>query len=215
MQQPMDDHQQREVAQGLREGRIDAWHALYEAYSRPIWHAVARLLGPGSTDVADVVQETFLAAARSARGYDPVRGSLGLWLAGIARKHVAIHHRQHHRQERIKEAADRLGESHQQVVRWLCDREAAPPDALATAELATLVRATLGGLPTDYEVLLTAKYLDEMSVEQIAAEHRSTTTAVRSKLARARRAFRDVFANIQAGTIRSERLTGGPRKETP
>jgi RNA polymerase sigma-70 factor (ECF subfamily) len=68
------------------------------------------------------------------------------------------------------------------------------PEAVAErAELAQLVRVTLLELPDDYEHLLTAKYLDDVSVEQLATESRSTETAVRSKLARAREAFRQAF----------------------
>ena len=57
----MDDQQERDVALGLRQGRVEAWRALYEAYAEQVWRAVARLLGPDSTDVADVVQACCLA----------------------------------------------------------------------------------------------------------------------------------------------------------
>ena len=40
-----------------------------------------------------------------------------------------------------------------------------------------------------------AKYLDGKSVEELANAERSTTTAVRSKLARAREAFRRLFVS--------------------
>jgi RNA polymerase sigma-70 factor (ECF subfamily) len=41
--------------------------------------------------------------------------------------------------------------------------------------------------------VLTAKYLDGESVENIANRERSTVTAVRSRLARARQAFRQLL----------------------
>src|SRR5262249_48320365 len=103
----MDEQQEREVALGLREGKTDAWRTLYEAYAERVWRSVARLLGPRSADVADVVQETFLAAARSAVTYDAGRGSLWFWLWGIARRHVALHYRKQERQDRLKTAGER------------------------------------------------------------------------------------------------------------
>jgi RNA polymerase sigma-70 factor (ECF subfamily) len=190
----MDEHQERAVARGLRDGKADAWRTLYEAYAVPVWRAVARLMGPASADVADVVQETFLSAARSAATYDPDRGSLWMWLWGIARRHVALHYRKQERFDRIKQAGARLAVRNGLLLRWLEGRETLPPDALAAGELATLVRATLTELPADYESLLTAKYLDGASVEDLARRERSTTTAIRSKLARARVAFREAFA---------------------
>jgi RNA polymerase sigma-70 factor (ECF subfamily) len=190
----VDDHQERQLAQGLREGRIEAWHALYEAYAGPVWQYVARLMGPGAADVADVVQETFLAAARSARTYHPERAHLWPWMVGIARNQVALCYRKRQHQERIKRAVRWLATTGQTVICWLEHRQQTPPEAMAAAELATLVRAALSELPADYQGILTARYLDGAGVEEIAAQDNTTATAVRSKLARARRAFRETFS---------------------
>ena len=203
----MDQHRERDVARGLRQGKSDAWRALYDAHAERVWRLVARLMEPGATDVADVVQETFLAAARSARSYDPGRGALGVWLSGIARNHVALHYRKQRRQQRIRELARQETDAREQVVRWLDSRELEPPDALAAAELATLVRATLSELSVDYEGLLVAKYVDGASIEQIATAEDASAEAIRSKLARARRAFRRAFS--QTGTPSSDAIAGG------
>ena len=196
----MDEQRELEVAQGLREGKPEAWRALYEAYSRQIWHWIARLMGSESADVADVVQETFLAAARSARGYDAARGSLWSWLVGIARKHVALHYRKQRRHDRIKHAGNWTAAANRQVIRWLENCEDTPAEVLAAAELATLVRVTLTELPGDYGALLTAKYCDGATVDQIAGLEQCSSMAVRSKLARARRAFRRAFKKTSAYT---------------
>lgn len=186
----MDQERERWIARGLTEGKEEAWRALYEAYSRPVWRYVARRMLPDSGDVADVVQETFLAAARSARQYDAVRGSLANWLYGIARNHVALHFRRQHRCEPGDNTTALL---HSQIIEWLDHRHATPPEALATVEVASAVRATLAALPEEYETVLVAKYFDELSVDHIAGQEKSTPTAIRSKLARARRAFRRAF----------------------
>ena len=195
----MDDQQEREVARGLREGKTEAWRALYEAYSEPVWHLAVRRMGPHSADVADVVQETFLAAARSAQRFDPARGSLWMWLSGIARQHVALHYRQQKRHDRARDHRGLMAGGARQVLRWLEGGQSAPAEILAKAELSATVRATLSELSTDYETLLTAKYLDGASVEEIAGAEASSSTAIRSKLARARHAFRQAFARTSAG----------------
>lgn len=194
----MDEQQERDVARGLREGTADAWRALYDAYAERVWRAVARLMGPDSADVADVVQETFLAAARSAQAYDPARGSLWLWLWGIARRHVALHYRKEKRHDRLRAVGQWLTMQNGRVLRSLEGPDIAPPEVLAAAELATLVRVTLTELPDEYESVLTAKYLDGESVEHIASQQRSTVTAVRSRLARARQAFRQLLLRSTA-----------------
>ena len=190
----MEDADERLVALGLRAGHADAWRALYDAFAERVWRAVARRVGPSSADVADIVQETFMAAARSARQYDPAKGALWSWLWGIARRQLALHYRKQQRHDRLKLAATWRANGNGRLQRWLDGVAESPDGALEAGELAELVRAALADLPDDYESLLTAKYLDGISVEQIAASERTTPVAVRSKLARARTAFRDAFA---------------------
>jgi len=181
----LDDHQERRIAQGLREGKTDAWQALYDAYAERVWRGVARLLGGQSAEVADVVQETMMAAARSASSFNPERGSLWAWLWGIAHNHVALYFRKQERRDRLTQAVAELAAG--------IEQSTSIPSALATAEQATLVRAALAELPVDYEMLLTAYYLDGETVASIAERERSSEVAIRSKLARARQAFRAVY----------------------
>jgi RNA polymerase sigma-70 factor (ECF subfamily) len=174
---------------------------VYDLYAQPVWRVVARLMGPGSTDVADVVQETFLAAARSARTYDPQRGSVWLWLCGIARRHVALHYRRHDQRTRVLEASRRMQTTsvNGELTIRLGNRQPLPAEMLVTAELATLVRATLTELSEDHGTILAARYLEDVSVEQIADAENCSSTAIRSRLARARLAFREKFTRLCAG----------------
>jgi len=169
------------IASGLRSGDPAAWRALYDAYAERVWRCVGRLIGPHPADVADAVQETMMAAARSARNYDASKGSLWQWLWGITRVQVQLHFRKRARHERWKELPFATSET------------SGSPDALEAAELTEAVRIALNELPGDYGALLTAKYLDGESVEAIAGRERLTETAVRSKLARARDAFKRAF----------------------
>src|SRR4029077_17908709 len=153
----LDEQHELLIAQGLREGKAEAWQALYDAYAEQVWRGVARLLGPRAADGADVVQETMMAAARSAAKFDPARGSLWPWLWGIAHNHVALHLRKQERRHRLTHA---LAASNGALQHWLEGKEPSPPAALLTGELSDLVRAALTTLPDDYEVLLTARYLD-------------------------------------------------------
>jgi RNA polymerase sigma-70 factor (ECF subfamily) len=179
----MNEQQEQAIAQGLQAGDPDAWRTFYDTFCERVWRTAARRVGPNSADVADVVQETFLAAARSAGQFDPRRGPLWAWLTGILRNQIALQFRKKQRHERIRELGVPPGQ----------DRH-----GRQRAELAALVRETLTELNDDYGSLLTAKYLDQDTVEEIAAAEQTTTTAVRSKLARARRAFRDAFDQLTA-----------------
>lgn len=195
----MDEEQERAMAAGLLAGRAEAWQALYDTYCEPVWRCAARLLGPATSEVADVVQETFLAAASSARSYDAARGSLWMWLCGIVRRQVALHYRKQATRRRLRAAVESLAAGGD-AARWLESREPLPEELLASSELAVLVRAALAELPADYQTLLMAKYLDGRSIEEICAAERGTTEGIRSKLARARRAFKEAFAGLSSAS---------------
>jgi RNA polymerase sigma-70 factor (ECF subfamily) len=62
--------------------------------------------------------------------------------------------------------------------------------------LALSVRRVLSLLPVEYETLLVGKYLDELSLEDLAAAENSNASAIGSKLARARQAFRKEFEKL-------------------
>jgi RNA polymerase sigma-70 factor, ECF subfamily len=181
----MELHDERNLAQGLREGSAESWRTLYDAFALRVWNSVARRVGPSSSDVADIVQESFLAAARSARNYDPARGSLWCWLSGISRNQTALFFRKK-KLPQEHGAANGLDPP---------GREAEPADLLAAKELTMAVRRVLGRLPLNYETLLVGKYLDELSLEDLAAAEQCSPSAISSKLARARQAFREEFEN--------------------
>ncbi len=188
----LDEPDQRAVIRGLRDGHRDAWTALYDGYSTDVWRYVARLIGSSSVDVADVVQETFLAAAKSARQFDAEKGTLWSWLTGIAHHQSAIYWRQINRRSRLFELVQ---SGAGQLRRWV-DESDSTDDVWNQGEMADLVRATLASLSSDYATILAAKYLDEQSLEEIAAQHGGSVDAVKSKLARARREFRSRFERM-------------------
>jgi RNA polymerase sigma-70 factor, ECF subfamily len=197
----IDEHREREIARGLREGNPEAWHALYDEFARPIWQAVARQVGPQESEIADIVQETFMAAARGARQFNAGLGTLSMWLHGIARNNVALHFRKKMRHDRVNQTVRANPALGRQLLPWLEDQQADAGSALESAELAAVVRTVLTELPQDYETLLVAKYIDEVSVDALAVAEKSTPVAIRSKLARARQAFREMFAKTSGCSV--------------
>jgi RNA polymerase sigma-70 factor (ECF subfamily) len=186
------DHDEQAVFRRLRSGDRDAWTALYDRYSEDVWRYVARLIGPDAAAVADVVQEVFLAAARGARRFDPDRGTPWAWLAGIAHHQIGAWWRQRGRAARLHV----LLESGQVDLRRLLDSVEPVDDLLQRRELVDLVRFVLAELPPDYAALLTAKYQDDQSLEELASRQGGTTESVKSKLARARCEFKSKFERL-------------------
>jgi RNA polymerase sigma-70 factor (ECF subfamily) len=191
----LDKNTEREIAKGLRQGERQAWLQLYEAYAEAVWTNIARLMGEGSA-VADIVQETFLTAARSARNFNPDRGSLWIWLRTIANRQVALYYRKQKSSTNIAQAQRWWTSLDGEKLEWIDAKAEAPPDILQSRELATLVRYTLSELRAEYQTLLLAKYVDNEPAKRLAEQMNCSRTAVRSKLARARKAFQKAFKKI-------------------
>jgi RNA polymerase sigma-70 factor (ECF subfamily) len=192
----MDKETEQEIVKGLQKGCRDAWLQLYEVYAESVWRNVARLIGSDSVTVADIVQETFLAAARSVRSFDPRRGSLWIWLWTIARRQVALHYRKQKPNIALDRARQWWASLDGTKFDWMDAKADTPVDIIQSQELAVLVRRTLSELPPDYQILLVTKYVDNLSAEHIAGQMKCSNVAVRSKLARARKAFRKAFRKI-------------------
>jgi RNA polymerase sigma-70 factor (ECF subfamily) len=191
----LDESDQLAVIRGLQAGDREAWAGLYDAYSVDVWRYVARLIGADAANVADLVQEAFLEAARSARQFDAGRGTLWGWLAGIAHQRVRGYWRQAGRAARLQKLIEgQAGELRSQ------DNGQAAAKLFEQRELAEVVRHVLAELPVDYSLLLVAKYSDEQSLEQIATQNGGTADAVKSKLARARREFKAKYEQVTAGS---------------
>jgi RNA polymerase sigma-70 factor (ECF subfamily) len=75
-------------------------------------------------------------------------------------------------------------------------------------DIAALVQRVLDYLPAHYGSALEWKYLDDLSVREIAARLGMGEKAAESLLTRARRAFRDAFASVAPG-LRAPGLTFG------
>lgn len=192
----MDENTEKAIAQGLQQGSQQAWLQLYEAYAEPVWRNISRLTGGDLAAVGDLVQETFLAAARSARNFNPRRGTLWVWLWTIARRQIALYYRKQKSQIVYNQARQWWIGLDGEKLYWIDAKANMPPDILESKELAVLVRLALNELPGDYQTFLLAKYVDNQRAETIAEQMGCSETAVRSKLARARKAFRKVFTRI-------------------
>lgn len=168
-------------------GALDAFHA---ETAEPLFRFVYYRLAGATADIDEVVQETYLSAMQSLHRFEG-RSTLQTWLHGIAKHHIAGRRRQSSR-ERV---ADLLEELDPEIDRILTDlaSENLPDETLERAETEDLVGATLASLPVHYQEVLRAKYVDALSVSEIARRQASTPKAVESTLSRARRAFQKTF----------------------
>jgi RNA polymerase sigma-70 factor (ECF subfamily) len=181
MDRGADQWRERAIRDAVLGGDATAWRAWYDEHFAPLAAYAAWRCG-GLADLADdVIQETWLTAVRRLRAFDPARGPFRAWLCGIAgnaARNAVRGRRRHRRRARPLDGTP--------------EPAAGEPDP-AAAEKAERVALALAALPEQYEAALRAKYLDRMSVDEIAADRGTTAKAVESLLSRARQAFREAF----------------------
>jgi len=179
---------------GLRRGRPEAIERWFETYVDSLYAFVFHRVGRDPELAADVVQETFLTALRKIRTYDPKRGDMLPWLTFIARNAI--------RKTLRQEARYAPGELGDQVdgralagLRKL-DVAPLPDDVLERKETAELVQLALTLLSSGYRQLLEQRYHHQRSIAEIARAQGATAGAVKTRLHRARLAFKTAFESV-------------------
>ena len=131
------------------------------------------------------------------RHLDGYRGeaTLAAWLFTICRYEISAHFR---RLGRIPSAVE-LSEDAPEVRAALDSLPAAaegPEEDLRRKELGRRVHATLDRLPPRYGQALEWKYIQGYSVKEIAGRLNLSPEAAQSLLARAKRAFQDIYGTL-------------------
>ena len=172
------------------DGDGEAAEALFRRHMEALYEFVHYRVGGDRAAAEDVVQDTMLVALDRLRAFDG-RSSLHTWLCGIAKNKI----RAQRRKRRPVLVEDLLEETDAEIDAILAavDREPLPDWVLERAETQELVGATLASLPPDYRDVLVKKYMEGLSVADIAHTRSQGSKAAESTLHRARLAFGKVF----------------------
>ncbi len=164
----------------IKAGDRAALARLYDRYLPSVWrYAFAQLHGDDNA-CRDVVSETFLAVIRNLAGGNMPTASVGAWLTGIARHKLVDA-----RRVVLKHAGLELP-----------DVPAGNDDPVVTLEAADtrrLLARVMDQMDDVERTVLEWKYLDELSVFEIARRLKRTSKAVEALLYRARSSFRALY----------------------
>jgi RNA polymerase sigma-70 factor (ECF subfamily) len=154
-------------------GDVGAFEELVSRYDRRLAYFVRTALGHGH-DAEDVMQEVWLDVHRGLPRLADA-GALAAWLYRVARDRASRHRRGRGR------PAMPLPED---------DIAAEPADEEFTAEDAAAVREALRVLPPEHREVLTLRFLEGMTYDEIARVVDRPLGTVRSRLYHAKRALR-------------------------
>ncbi len=163
----------------------------FDTYFARLYRFVARRVDDEAA-CEDIVQEAMIKAVRSIHGY---RGeaSLFTWLCQIGRNEISDYYKRRGRREAPLISLD----DDPQIRAALESLSTGGLEDSERLALEQLVQLTLDSLPDRYGKALEWKYLEGLSVEEIAERFGDGVVAVQSLLARARGAFRKGFADLR------------------
>jgi RNA polymerase sigma-70 factor (ECF subfamily) len=163
----------------IRGGDEDALAALHDRYAQIVYSVALRVLGDTS-QAEDILQEIFLQLWRNPQSFDSNRGSLGAWLAVIARHRAIDCVRKRRPESDIEEVVIAIDSNLEQVA----DRN------IAVAK----VRAAVEHLPAEQRSLLDMAFFQGLTHSEIAAKTGEPLGTVKTRIRAGLLALRRVLA---------------------
>lgn len=181
----------RDLVRRLLRGDPDAFDRFSdEQLPRLYRFAARRVRDPArAMDLAQTTLATGFSKLEDYRG----ESSLSTWLCGICRFHLSNLLRSERRAPRSV-SLDESAEDGSGLLERLTSPDSSPLDDLERGEVASRVHEVLDQLPDRYGRALEWKYVEGLSVRDIAERLELGPKAAESLLTRARNAFRDAFA---------------------
>ena len=193
----------QELLARARRGEQAALEALFARHRDQLRQGIALRLDrrlAARVDVSDVLQETYLEAARRLPDYlARPEMPFPLWLRWLARERVLVVHRRHlgaARRAVTQEVRPLPVDSSAQLVRGLVGPGPTPSQALAAVELAERLRLALQQLDPDERDLLLWRHFEQLSNREIAQLLRISEAAANKRYVRALQRLRGLLAGL-------------------
>jgi RNA polymerase sigma-70 factor (ECF subfamily) len=184
-----------DLARRLSAGDEAAFEAFFSDYCPRLYRFACARLGGNEDASEDVVQATLIKAVNKLHTF---RGeaSLFTWLCTICRHEIAAWLARKGTASEIGLIEDRR-ETREALEALAAGESCHPETALRRDEVSRLVQVTLDHLPRHYADALEWKYIQELTVDEIAERLGLGYKAAESLLTRARQAFREGFATVE------------------
>jgi RNA polymerase sigma-70 factor (ECF subfamily) len=171
-----------------RAGDKEAFSDLVEKYQRPVFSVCYRMLGT-PTAAEDAAQEAFIRAYQALDRYDPER-SFATWILSIASNYSI---------DQLRKNKVTILSMDSEKHAWLAppDPGPSPEKAALDKEKKALVQSILAELNETDRAAVVLQYWHEYSYEEIAETLNLSSSAVKSRLFRARKIMAEKWQEMQ------------------
>lgn len=171
----------------LRNGDFDALAGLMQRYQHRLYRYLLRIVCDSGA-AEDLFQQTWLRVLQRIQKYDPQRSFEG-WLFSVAHN-IAIDYVRRRRPQSL-EALTASGAMQSDLAR---SADTGALDQLLSRERADRMLELVASLPVLFREIITLRFEEEMKLEEIAATLALPIGTVKTRLHRAMKALRQLFA---------------------
>lgn len=174
-----------------KNGDLEAFELLVRRYESKVYTVAYRFLG-NHADASDLAQETFL---RLYQALPRFRGdsSFMTWLYHITANACRDEIRRQQRYHVVSLDAE-TGNNGTQAISQVPSRAPSPEEAAEQKEFNEVVQLCLNNLSEEHRLVLVMREIQDMSYEEIANVLKCSLGTVKSRLSRARQAFKEKFS---------------------
>ena len=161
-------------------GSEQAWRQLFERHFDAVYLFCATLADGRDGMAEELAQQAFVIAARRLHCFDASRANFRAWLFGIVKnRHMTIRTSEQRRKRHEESFVN------------------GNPEKVTQEGPDLRVHEALARLPSQYRIVLEAKYLRGLSMKEIAAGNGASIEAIESQLRRARAGFARVYEQMR------------------
>jgi RNA polymerase sigma-70 factor (ECF subfamily) len=190
-----DQLEDRRLVKRLLAHDREAFNAFFDGYFPRLYRFARTRLGGDPDTTKEIVHVTLSKAIRNLGSY---RGEAALftWLCTICRNEINDHIERVARERKHIVLTEDLPDVRAAVDALAAPESDEPEDNFRRLETTRLIQVALDQLPTQYGNALEWKYVYGFSVEEIAGKLGIGLEAAQSLLARAKRAFQEVYGTL-------------------
>ncbi len=180
----MNSQTEKELVKQIIKGNKKAIREFYKTYQARLLNFILKKVA-NRKDAEEILQDTFISALDSLPLFK-FNSSLYTWLCSISYHEIVDFYR--------KRKLKTIIFSRLPWLKKIVDQALGPQLVLEEKQAKTRIYQTFKNLSEGYSQILRLKYIDGLSVKEIAQKLKTTVKAVESKLSRARLAFQEKYA---------------------
>lgn len=184
-----------ELAEAIMKGDEKVFNHFFNDYYPKLFRFIMSRIDSDNDLADDLTQQTLCQAIDKMHTFEG-RASLFTWMCQISRSLISAHFKKQKRRSRVIIPITDTEEFRDVLDNIAMSEESQPENLTESQELNLIITEILDRLPNNYGNILEWKYVENMSVDEIAEQLNTTMISVQSSLARARKAFQQVMNQI-------------------